>query len=82
MLGGGGGAPVEVLGQELTLRLPGKTEDNGRMRWTWILSWQMTMDKINAFTINTFTLPSFAAPNSPSATSCVESLTCVLHVSP
>ena len=30
MLGGGGGAPVEVQGRERTLRLPGKTEANGR----------------------------------------------------
>jgi len=32
--------------------------------------------------MRTFTLPSFTAPNSSSATSCVESFTCVLHVSP
>ena len=30
MLGGGGGAPVEVQGRKKTLRLPGKTEANGR----------------------------------------------------
>ena len=30
MLGGGGGTPVEVQGQERNLRLPGETEANGR----------------------------------------------------
>jgi len=44
--------------------------------------WQMAMDKTNTFTMNTFILPSFAAPNTPSATSCAKSFTCVFHVSP
>jgi len=53
-----------------------------RVCLAWVMSWQMAMGKIKAFTMSTFTLPSFAAPNSPSATSCVESFTCVLHVPP
>jgi len=50
--------------------------------WRGFRHWQMRMDKIKAFTMNTFTLPSLAAPSSSSATSCVETFTCVLHESP
>jgi len=49
-----------------------------RVCLAWVLGWQMAMDKINAFTMSIFTLPSFVAPSS----SCVESFTCVLHMSP
>ena len=43
--------------------------------------WQMTMGKINTFTMNNFTFPSFAASNTSSATSCFKLFSCVLHVS-
>ena len=45
-------------------------------------TWQMTMGKINTFTMKNFTFPSFAAPNTSLATSCVKLFSCVLHVSP
>jgi len=44
--------------------------------------WQMTMGKINTFTMSNFTFPSFAAPNTSSATSCAKLFSCVLHVPP
>ena len=42
----------------------------------------MTMGTMNTFTMSAFALPSFAAPSMSSVTSCANSFTCVLHVSP